>query len=104
MMQNTASIAAQAYRNKLAEYPHKVKVEVWASTTKPKAYRHDLPFSRGGTSLTAANVRIFVHEDATSKSQIKFLQFRRFSFLKKNSSRVDPETGSKNKLTNIKSS
>ena len=27
-------------------------------TAKPEAYRHDLPFSKGGTSLTAANVRI----------------------------------------------
>lgn len=47
--------------------PTEVKVEVWArdkgqcvkcGSTENLHYDHDLPFSKGGTSLTAANVRI----------------------------------------------
>jgi hypothetical protein len=58
---------------KLVELPHTrliptaVKLEVWrrdrgrcveCGSTKNLHYDHDLPFSKGGTSLTAANVRL----------------------------------------------
>ena len=47
--------------------PTQVKVEVWArdkgqcikcGSTENLHFDHDLPFSKGGTSLTAKNVRI----------------------------------------------
>jgi len=41
---------------------------------KPEAYRHDLPFSKGGTSLTAANVRILCMKHNLKKHD-KILSF-----------------------------
>jgi hypothetical protein len=57
--------------------PTQVKVEVWArdkgrcvkcGSIKNLHYDHDLPFSKGGTSLTAANVRILCMKCNISKS------------------------------------
>jgi hypothetical protein len=57
--------------------PTQVKVEVWArdkgkcvkcGSTDNLHYDHDLPFSRGGTSLTAANVRILCLKHNLKKS------------------------------------
>jgi hypothetical protein len=61
--------------------PTQVKVEVWArdkgkcvkcGSTDNLHYDHDLPFSRGGTSLTAANVGYFSQRDSSaSKHNLK---------------------------------
>jgi hypothetical protein len=57
--------------------PTSVKVEVWrrdrgrcvlCGSTENLHYDHDLPFSRGGTSLTAENVRILCAKHNLQKS------------------------------------
>ncbi|MFN3873778.1 MAG: HNH endonuclease, partial [Ignavibacterium sp.] len=57
--------------------PTSVKIEVWArdkgkfvkcGSTENLHFDHDLPFSKGGTSLTAANVRILCMKCNLSKS------------------------------------
>ena len=57
--------------------PTSVKVEVWArdkgrcvlcGSTENLHYDHDLPFSKGGTSLTAENVRILCMKHNLKKS------------------------------------
>jgi len=57
--------------------PTSVKIEVWArdkgkcvkcGSTENLHYDHDLPFSKGGTSLTADNVRILCMKCNLSKS------------------------------------
>ena len=57
--------------------PTSVKIEVWArdkgrcvlcGSTVNLHFDHDLPFSKGGTSLTARNVRILCMRHNLSKS------------------------------------
>jgi hypothetical protein len=68
--------------------PTEVKVEVWArdkgqcikcGSKENLHYDHDLPFSKGGTSLTAANVRILCMKCNLSKSN-KIMCFPPISF------------------------
>jgi len=47
---------------------------------KPETYRHDLPYSKGGISLTAANVKILSAKHNLSKSN-KILSFPPIFFL-----------------------
>jgi hypothetical protein len=63
--------------------PTTVKLEVWArdkgrcvkcGATENLHFDHDLPFSKGGTSLTAANVKILCAKHNLSKSD-KILSF-----------------------------
>lgn len=61
-------------------------------TIIPVAYRHDMPFYKGGTSLAAANVRILCPKCNLIKSnppllnhsggQVKFYRYRCSSFPK----------------------
>jgi 5-methylcytosine-specific restriction endonuclease McrA len=57
--------------------PTPVKVEVWrrdrgqcveCSSTKNLHFDHDIPFSKGGSSLTAANVRLLCAKHNLEKS------------------------------------
>ena len=61
----------------LSEKKTSVKIEVWArdngkcvicGSTENLHYDHDLPFSKGGTSLTAENVRILCMKHNLKKS------------------------------------
>jgi len=57
--------------------PTPVKIEVWrrdrgqcveCSSTKNLHFDHDIPFSKGGSSLTAANVRLLCAKHNLEKS------------------------------------
>lgn len=68
---------------RIVELPHNrliptpVKVEVWrrdrgrcvqCGSTKNLGFHHDIPFSKGGSSLTAANVRLLCAKCNLQKS------------------------------------
>jgi hypothetical protein len=71
------SIAIEPFLRQSRIIPTAVKVEVWkrdqgkcvlCSSTKNLHFDHDVPYSKGGSSITAANVRLLCAKHNLSKS------------------------------------